>query len=205
MIKVVNGVIKFGDEIILQNINLSIDKGYTYIIRGENGSGKTTLVNAILGLENRINKSVFSNVDVEAIIYIPDTPFFTDKEKVKRVIKEISYMYEISNFEVNKYLEILNFPQKNDALVGQLSKGTVNKLKIIPLFSDKEVYVLDEIFVGLDSKTQALVLERLKELILKERTILIIEHNVSIVSQIQKYRGVKEILCESKTVKCDNG
>jgi ABC-type multidrug transport system ATPase subunit len=39
----------FGDVEVLNGINLRLERGFVYTLKGGNGSGKTTLINIILG------------------------------------------------------------------------------------------------------------------------------------------------------------
>jgi branched-chain amino acid transport system ATP-binding protein len=39
----------FGDVRVLNGVNLSLENGFVYVLKGGNGSGKTTLVNIISG------------------------------------------------------------------------------------------------------------------------------------------------------------
>ena len=41
---------KFSENIVLNKVNLSVEKGQVHAIIGENGSGKTTLMNILAGL-----------------------------------------------------------------------------------------------------------------------------------------------------------
>ncbi|MDR1594753.1 MAG: ATP-binding cassette domain-containing protein, partial [Prevotellaceae bacterium] len=39
----------FGDVRVLNGVNLRLEKGFVYALKGGNGSGKTTLLNVISG------------------------------------------------------------------------------------------------------------------------------------------------------------
>ncbi len=51
----------FGDKVLFDNFNLTIDAGEFVVITGESGCGKTTLLNMIGGLESVSNGKI--NVD----------------------------------------------------------------------------------------------------------------------------------------------
>ena len=50
MIKIVNVTKKFGENKVLDDVNLIFEPGKIYGIQGKNGSGKTMLMRAISGL-----------------------------------------------------------------------------------------------------------------------------------------------------------
>jgi ABC-type multidrug transport system ATPase subunit len=49
MLELKNVCKSFGDVWILNGVNLCLEKGFVYALKGGNGSGKTTLVNIISG------------------------------------------------------------------------------------------------------------------------------------------------------------
>ena len=51
LITVENLTKKFSGNVVLNDVNFTVEKGDTLYIVGENGSGKTTLINALLGLK----------------------------------------------------------------------------------------------------------------------------------------------------------
>jgi ABC-type multidrug transport system ATPase subunit len=49
MLELKNVCKSFGDVRVLNGVNLSLEKGFVYALKGGNGSGKTTLINIISG------------------------------------------------------------------------------------------------------------------------------------------------------------
>ena len=49
MLEIKNGFKKYGDKIVLQDINLKFEDGKMYGITGVNGSGKTLISKALTG------------------------------------------------------------------------------------------------------------------------------------------------------------
>ncbi|BAQ24306.1 Fe(3+)-transporting ATPase [Streptococcus troglodytae] len=41
---------KYGNKVVINNLNLSIAEGEIYGLLGSNGAGKTTLINSIIGI-----------------------------------------------------------------------------------------------------------------------------------------------------------
>lgn len=56
----------FGEQKVLQNLNISIDKGNIYTLIGGNGSGKTTLFNLITGfIRPDSGKIIFNSKEIQ--------------------------------------------------------------------------------------------------------------------------------------------
>ncbi|MFZ7119567.1 MAG: ATP-binding cassette domain-containing protein [Eubacteriaceae bacterium] len=199
MIKIRDGRVSINSNIILSDINITIEDGKSYRITGKNGSGKTVLINSILQLEkNFIQKDSYTLPNNE-VIYIPSSEFFTSDEKVKNVIKEILFLYEIDLDTCTNILKELNFYEDFNKFIGELSTGSIKKLLLVPLFVDRQYYFLDEILSGLDREIQVKVISRIRELIKKDNvTLIFVEHNNYIVNEILEKLKVGVILCEMK-------
>ena len=77
ILELINVSFAYDKEMILKNVNMSLQKGEFDIIVGENGAGKSTLLNLILGnlhcLEGEIklfNDNINQNKHYEEITYI---------------------------------------------------------------------------------------------------------------------------------------
>ena len=61
MIEIKNGMKKYGDKIVLKDINLAFEDGKMYGITGVNGSGKTLISKALTGYIKLTSGDVIQN------------------------------------------------------------------------------------------------------------------------------------------------
>lgn len=59
---------KYGKEVILENINFTINQGDKIALIGKNGSGKTTLLNIITKLQKETSGKVIYNLNEKIFI-----------------------------------------------------------------------------------------------------------------------------------------
>ena len=204
MIKVENIRKKFGDNLVLNDVSFSFEKGKTNLIIGESGSGKTTLLKLLIGLHT---------LDSGNIIY--DGRVFNEmKLKQKRLIRqeigmlfqggalfdymsvEENIMFPLTMFteqseeekldRVNFCLQRVNLENTNTLLPSELSGGMLKRVAIARAISMNPKYLLcDEPNSGLDPKT-AIVIDNLIQEITKEfdMTTIVNTHDMNSVMQI---------------------
>lgn len=192
MVNITNLHKKFNTNVVLDGVDLSIDKGGIFAILGPNGSGKTTLIKSILGmvipdkgtitvLGNDIKKDASYRNEID---YLPQIANFPNNLKVKELITMIKDLRGNgkNDDELIKLFKVEPFLNKK---LGNLSGGTKQKVNIILTFMfNSPLIILDEPTSGLDP----ISLIRLKELIDKEKakgkTILITSHIMSFVEEV---------------------
>lgn len=201
-----NSNICIDDNEILLNVSLEIEEKGFYRISGKNGGGKSILLNSLLGFYQVEEGKRISEFNKDEIVYIPDKPFFFDDEKVKEVIDVTSFFYSIKLDKIIKILNNLQFDydSNKNKKIYELSKGMQQKLLLIPLFIENKYYFLDEILVSLDDEITDLVLNRIVDILKKDRLVVMIEHNQAsidfIYSLINNKTNCKEITCQEKKV-----
>lgn len=178
-------------EVLISNINYNFKPGKIYLVKALNGVGKSTFFNVISGLSKEYSgKIMYNNIDLknisknqifETVGYIIQNHYiFSD------TIKENILMGR-DNLKDNKVAELLNvndyicrlkdgLDEKISQHDGKLSGGELKKICLLRTFVDEyEVYILDEIFVGLDNQSIDVVYEIIKN-ISKNHIVICADH-----------------------------
>ncbi|WP_452600628.1 ATP-binding cassette domain-containing protein [Pontimicrobium sp. MEBiC06410] len=196
LLDIQNLTVTYKNNIVLNNINHSIENGESYCVIGKNGAGKSTFLKSIIGLlPITSGKIIFNDIDI------------TKNPIYKRIDLGISYLSQNNNifprltvkehFELvkNKDEDILEelIPEilklkKNYA--GNLSGGEQRLLglSLVLLQKNKKIILLDELFAGVDNNIKSRMLEVFEHIQTQEKqTILIVEQDEKI---IQKFDGI---------------
>ncbi|WP_434303797.1 ABC transporter ATP-binding protein [Clostridium botulinum] len=177
---------KFKGNVILENINLNLEKGIIYGFVGRNGSGKTVLFKMIAGFllpnsgEIKINeKKIGKDIDFPANCgIIIESPGFINSLSGYKNLKLLSDIRGIiSDNKIREYMEFFNLDPNDRKSVKNYSLGMKQKLGLIQaLMEDPEILILDEPMNALDENTVLKVRELLIK-IKKEKVILLASHN----------------------------
>lgn len=192
MINIKNLHKKFGKLVVLEDLNLSINKGGVFAILGPNGSGKTTLIKSLLGMVIPNKGEIFYNHESilgkweyrNNINYLPQIANFPANLTVIELINMVKNLRS-SNTNEKELTELFGLTPFLKQKLGNLSGGTKQKVNIVLTFMfDNDLIILDEPTTGLDP----IALIYLKELIEKEKakgkTILITSHIMSFVDEV---------------------
>ncbi len=188
MIEIKNINKKFGKLEVLNDVNLTFNKGECIALIGPNGCGKTTLIKSILGMVIPTsgdilvdNKSILGEFEYRNQIgYMPQIGRYPDYMTVGQIIemiKKIRNSNQDLDEDLTKKFDLEKIVNKQ---MRTLSGGTTQKVSAILAFLfNPEVLILDEPTAGLDP----LASEILKEKIIKEKEkgklILITSHLLS--------------------------
>ena len=196
---------KNSSQYVLQNINLTLNKGTSVGIIGESGSGKSTLIDLVSGLitptEGKIiidEKFVLDNfISWRHNISYLSQNFYLNDDTIKN---NIAFGVEddlISKDKLDKAVErsgLKYFVNKLDegleTIVGEkgakLSGGQAQRIGIARcLYSNPNLLILDEPTSGLDPDNEERIVNTLKRLEGKT-TILLITHNKKTVNFCHK-------------------
>lgn len=162
----INNLSFFRDEnLIFENLNLSLGNGQITQLRGKNGSGKTTFLKVILNLLSsktgeifwegqNINKNIFNFYN--QITYIADHN--TSSRKLS-VLDNINFWKGLSSSNLNNdetllLLETFNLKKYLNTETMYLSSGEVKKLELLRLILEqKKIWILDEPYNHLDDSS----------------------------------------------------
>ena len=195
-IKTVSLSKKYGKNLVVDDLNLSIESGEIVGFLGLNGAGKTTTMRMLLGLIKPTsgecyiqgNKVDQNNLEVlNEIGYIIETPYSYPDLTVQENLEIISTLRGIRNKEVIDWVtEKLKLKQYKDKQVKHLSLGNIARLGIAKAIIHKpKILILDEPTNGLDPFGVIEVRELLKELVNNlGTTVLISSHKLEEISKI---------------------
>lgn len=203
VIKLSNSTIDIGNKRLFNNLTISIYKGFIYRLTGPNGIGKSIFLKTLLGLHKMTEGSLEVTIPNSKTVYISDTYFFSDDESIRFVIKLLKSFYNVENdtiLSIFRHLE-LDYDEISKQYVYELSLGTRSKLAVVPLFfNDNNLFVMDEIFTGIDSRTQKRIIDQISMLQSMGKTIIFVEHNEIIATQFIDNPKFKEVKCINQTI-----
>jgi len=181
----------------LNNLNLSIPKGYITGFIGPNGAGKSTTINLIMDLikadAGKINILGFDHdkegyLAREQIGFVYAENVFYDHLSVQKTGQLVSSFYR--NWSNHVFLDLCKkFDLPLDKKVKKLSTGMKVKLFLaIALSHDADLIILDEPTSGLDPLVRSEILTLLYEIILNEdKTIFFSSHITTDLEKIADY------------------
>ena len=221
VLKTYNITKKYGEQLAVDNVNMTIKKGDIYGFIGQNGAGKTTLIRLITGLihksggeiellganeENELNKA---RTMVGSLIESPSLyTNMTAREnlEVSRLVRNIP-----GKKCIDEVLELVGLKDVEKKKVKNFSLGMRQRLGIAnALMGNPKLLILDEPINGLDPMGIVEIRELLKKINKeKDMTILISSHILSELSELATTYGIisngkliEEITAKQLSKKC---
>ena len=212
----------YNNEMVLKDINLTVEPDDFIGLIGPNGGGKTTLFKVILGLlpPQKGTIKVMGMAPEKGRRHIGYVPQFTyyDSDfpiRVRDVVrmgrlgpKHLFKPYTAEDDQVvEECLERVHLTEKGNAPLRELSGGQRQRVYIArALASEPELLLLDEPTISVDVEATAQIYELLHEINLQGVTILLISHDLNVISSYVKtigclnrtlhYHGEKEITAD---------
>ncbi|KAL9643558.1 hypothetical protein ABK040_010171 [Willaertia magna] len=187
---------------IIEDINLNVKKGEFIAIIGKVGQGKSTLLKSILGETNilkgsiKLNNNNNSNTNLK-FAFVSQVPWVRNCTVKENILFGLSYNEELykkalycSNFEEDTE----SMKQKSETLIGErginLSGGQKTRLALArAIYSNANVFILDDIFSAVDIYTAKKILERTfigENAVLKGKTILLVTHQLFFLDKVDQ-------------------
>ena len=145
---------------LLSDVNLKLESGMVYGLRGRNGSGKTVLMKCICGFmrptEGKITingKVLHKDMDFlpSAGIIIEEPGFFPNYSGFKNLKILAGIQNRISDIKIREMMEMVGLDSKMKKPVGKYSLGMRQRLGIAQaMMENPEILILDEPTNGLD-------------------------------------------------------
>ena len=172
MIQIENVTKKFGEAVVLDEINMELQPGNIYGLVGRNGSGKTMLMKCICGFVLPTSGTIHVNgkivgkeIDIpdDIGIIIENPGFLPNYSGFKNLQLLAMIRNKIGKAQIKEAIRRVGLDQESKKHVGKYSLGMRQRLGLAQaLMEDPSILLLDEPMNGLDNEG----VEEIRKLIL---------------------------------------
>ena len=192
----------YGEHVVLDDINETIETGEKVVIIGPSGSGKSTFLRCLNLLEEPTSGQVFFD---GAEITAPKCDINKVRQQMGMVFQHFNLFQNLSILdnmilapvelklmtkekaveEAMKLLERVGLPDKADAYPGQLSGGQKQRIAIArALMMKPKVMLFDEPTSALDPEMVGEVLQIMKDLAKEGMTMIVVTHEMGFAREV---------------------
>ena len=180
----------FGSKNVLNNINLSIERGRIPGLLGPNGAGKPTLLKLICGLIKESSGEILidglhpSEKTKSIVSFLPDKDYFSGGERVIDTVNFFADFYK--DFNKGKAISLLQSLNIDiNAKFKTLSKGMRERVQLILTMSrEASLYLLDEPIGGVDPAARDYILHTIMTNYNPNAAVIISTHLINEVENI---------------------
>lgn len=188
---------------VLKDISLSVNKGEFVSIVGPSGSGKTTLLYSLSSFLTPTNGSV-KILGQNPYLLKPNQIANFRRQHIGFIFQQLELIpalnaydnillpatlngKKISEVEINAVAESLKLEANLKQSISALSGGEQQKVAIArTLLADPEILFLDEPTSALDTYSRILVMDILRRLVEREKTVVMVTHDLQLAEQTHR-------------------
>ena len=182
----------------LEDVTVSIPSGELVGVIGPNGAGKSTLLKGALGMVNRSGSVTFEGKSIkdiqQQIAYVEqkgnldmDFPITVLQCVLLGTFPKLGWFKRPGKQEKEISMDALKrvgMEEFADRQISELSGGQFQRVLLArTLAQDAVLIFLDEPFVGIDIKSEGIIMDQLFKLRDEGKTILIVHHDLSKVGK----------------------
>ena len=196
---------QYGDNIILKDINLYINRGEVVSLIGPSGSGKSTILRCIVDLEsitsgeiliernNLADKNIDKKIKKEMLLktgmVFQTFNLFPHLSVRNNIVKTLKLVKKIDTSEAEtitkKMLDLVGLSDKMNSFPNELSGGQKQRVAIArALALQPDILLFDEPTSALDPELVKEVLDIIRKLKEQKITMLIVSHEMNFVREI---------------------
>lgn len=205
LVEVKNLHIIFGENVVLEDINFTIEKGDIMAIVGPNGAGKTILIRILLGLVKPTSGEIVMKEGLKTG-YVPQRlefdrnfPITVEEFMLMQSGRSIFFSRHKEKEKIQSLLEEVGAAELVKKKVGQLSGGQLQRVLVASSLSgDPDIVYLDEPSAGVDIGGEQTIYHLIDELHRsRDLTLVIVSHDIDFV-----YRQANQVICLNKKRLC---
>jgi ABC-2 type transport system ATP-binding protein len=158
---------RFGKNLAVRSLNLTVNPGEIVGLVGPNGAGKTTTLRMLTGIiAPSRGKVIVNGVDMKTkplqakqrIGYIPERPTCYQSLRVREYLTFVARVYGVPKptmlIRMKEFVDMLQLGPLLKSFIGTLSKGNLQRTLLAGIFVREPPYILalDEPIFGLDPR-----------------------------------------------------
>jgi len=176
---------RFGRVRAVNNVSFTLEPATAMALWGSNGAGKTTLIRCILGIIRCKGRITIDGVGVRRrgpaarslVGYVPQELAFHDDVRLGSAMVFFARLRHATNSDARAALDAVGLTGHERTRVRDLSGGMKQRLALaIALLTDPPLVVLDEPTSNLDAAGRGEVVETLRNLKERGKTLLFASH-----------------------------
>ena len=196
---------QYGDNIILKDINLHINRGEVVSLIGPSGSGKSTILRCIVDLESitsgeiliegnnltdkNVDKKIKKKILLKTGMVFQTFNLFPHLSVRNNIVKTLKLVKKIDTSEAEtiakKMLDLVGLSDKMNSFPNELSGGQKQRVAIArALALQPDILLFDEPTSALDPELVKEVLDIIRKLKEQKITMLIVSHEMNFVREI---------------------
>lgn len=191
MIEIKNLNKRYGEKIVLNDLNLELHKPDIYALVGPNGTGKTTLMDIMANFVKRDSGEVkICNMDpsdfaiFKKLSYARNLNMLYDNLTGLDHLELAKSLMNVSDSDFKEAIDIFGVSDFMKKKVSTYSLGMRQKMLLTYFFiGDYDIYVMDEPVTGLDPSSIILLREYLQHLKSRGKMVILSSHTLSEVDK----------------------
>ncbi len=183
---------RFGDQVVVDNIDLDVHAGECFGLLGPNGAGKTTTLRMLLGLTPpsagklevlglAIPEHARKMRERAGVVPQQDNldPDFTVTENLRVYASYFGLTESQAAPRIQELIAFAALEAKAGAGISTLSGGMKRRLTLArALINQPQLLILDEPTTGLDPQARQLIWGRLRSLLAQGKTLILTTHHM---------------------------
>jgi ABC-type polar amino acid transport system ATPase subunit len=192
----------FGDNLVLDSVNLSIGAGEAIVIAGPSGSGKSTMLRCINGLESVDSGSVvvdgkridpqskeIQKIRADIAMVFQQFNLFPHMSVLENItlapVKVKGVDRQAARKRAHELLKVVGIPEKADAAPADLSGGQQQRVAIArALAMEPKLMLFDEPTSALDPEMIREVLDVMRDLAKGGMTMVVVTHEMGFAREV---------------------
>lgn len=181
------------NNILFENLNISINNGQFIAVIGKTGSGKSTFISSILGITKIFTGNIYVN---GSLSYVGQTPWIQNKTVKQNILFGNTYKKQLFENVIEKCCllkDIENLPCGLESEIGEkgtnLSGGQKQRICIArAVYNNSDIYLLDDVLSAVDPHVSNSIFDNVfsNNGLLANKTRILVTHQLDFLPKVDR-------------------